>query len=242
MLRGRLETASIMDGATEQHVRRTPRYLIIGILTVAPLWVTWLVFNFVFAQLSRLGSPWVATLARMLRRDWPNVADFLLLPWFQSTMAALLSLCVLYLIGRIASNVIGQRLLNWFDRLVQSIPMVAAIYGGTKRFLTAMKEQPAGVQRVVLINFPSSEMKALGLVTKVMTDRDTGESVAAVYVPTAPNPTSGYIEIVPVGDLVETDWTLDEAMSFVMTGGTASPDQIRFHNDPAALDRAREQA
>lgn len=233
------ETTPTTNMATEQHVRRTPRYLIIGILTIAPLWVTWLVFNFVFKQLSNLGSPWVATLARILRRDWPNVAEFLLLPWFQSTVAALLSLFVLYLIGRIASNVIGQRLLHWFERLVQSIPMVAAIYGGTKRFLTAMKEQPAGLQRVVLINFPSSEMKTVGLVTKVMTDATTGESVAAVYVPTAPNPTSGYIEIVPVGDLVSTDWTLDEAMSFVMTGGTASPDVIRFRSDTDAVDPAR---
>lgn len=221
-----------MKPQTEQRVRRTPRYLIIGILTVAPLWVTWLVFNFVFNQLSYLGSPWVSGLARVLRRDWPAVADFLLLPGFQSAVAALLSLVVLYLIGWVSSQVIGQRLLHWFERLVQSIPLVAAIYGGTKRFLAAIKEKPSGVQRVVLINFPSSEMKAVGMVTRVMTDRDTGESLAAVYVPTSPNPTSGYIEIVPVRDLIPTDWTLDEAMSFIMTGGTTSPESISFRGAP----------
>jgi uncharacterized membrane protein len=224
-----------MKPETEKRVRSTPRYLIIGILTVAPLWVTWLVFNFVFNQLSNLGSPWVNGLARVLRRDWPNMADFLLLPGFQSALAALLSLVLLYLIGWVASLVIGQRMLQWFERIVQNIPMVAAIYGGTKRFLAAIKEKPTGVQRVVLINFPSSEMKAVGLVTRVMTDRDSGESLAAVYVPTSPNPTSGYIEIVPVADLVPTDWTLDEAMSFIMTGGTTSPDTVSFRG----ADRTR---
>jgi len=108
------------------------------------------------------------------------------------------------------------------------VPLVAAIYGGTKRFLTAIKEKPTGVQRVVLISFPTAEMKAVGFVTRVIKDMDTGEDLAAVYVPTAPNPTSGYIEIVPVKDVVSTDWTMDEAMSFVMTGGATSPDRVRF--------------
>jgi uncharacterized membrane protein len=107
-------------------------------------------------------------------------------------------------------------------------PVVAAIYGGTKRFLAAIKEKPSGVQRVVLISFPTAEMKAVGLVTRVIKDADTGEDLAAVYVPTAPNPTSGYIELVPVRDVVSTDWTIDEAMSFVMTGGATSPDSVRF--------------
>jgi len=54
-----------------------------------------------------------------------------------------------------------------------------------------------------------------------------------IYVPTAPNPTSGYIEIVPLDDVVLTDWTVEEAMTFVMTAGTTSPDQVRFRNDLA---------
>jgi uncharacterized membrane protein len=71
-------------------------------------------------------------------------------------------------------------------------------------------------------------MKALGLVTRSFVDEDTGEELAAVYVPTAPNPTGGYLEIVPVGELVPLDWTVDEAMSFVLSGGTTAPDRIRF--------------
>lgn len=72
----------------------------------------------------------------------------------------------------------------------------------------------------MLIDLPSSEMKALGLLTRTLHDSETGEKLAVVYVPTAPNPTSGYIEIVPLQSVVITDWTFDQAMSFVVTGGS----------------------
>jgi uncharacterized membrane protein len=72
-------------------------------------------------------------------------------------------------------------------------------------------------------------MKAVGLVTRLFIDQDTGEELASVYVPTAPNPTGGYLEIVPVIELVPLDWTVDQAMGFILSGGTTAPDQIRFN-------------
>jgi len=71
-------------------------------------------------------------------------------------------------------------------------------------------------------------MKAVGLVTRIIRDEASGCELAAVYVPTSPNPTSGYIEIVPMSEVVQTDWSIEEAMNFVMTGGTNAPDSIRF--------------
>jgi uncharacterized membrane protein len=63
-----------------------------------------------------------------------------------------------------------------------------------------------------------------------MRDPTTGRQLAAVYVPTSPNPTSGYIEIVPLEDVVQTDWSVEEAMAFVMTGGTNARDELVFDN------------
>lgn len=227
-----------MKSTTHNLFKHTRRYLIVGVLTAAPLWVTWLVFDFIFSQLSKMGVPWVLALSRGVRRTSPAVADLLLQPGFQSLLGLIITLLVFYLLGWMATQVIGQRIIGWLERLVQNIPLVAAIYGGTKRFLSAVKEKPAGVQRVVLIEFPSSDMKAVGFVTRVIRDEETGQELAAVYVPTSPNPTSGYIEIVPVSRVVSTDWTMDEAMSFVMTGGATSPDRIRFYNPapPAGTD------
>jgi uncharacterized membrane protein len=217
-----------MKESTKAHLRHTPRYLLIGVITAAPLWVTWLVFDFLLTQLSRLGSPWINALAAALRRVAPALADSLIDSRFQSLLAALLSLVLLYLLGWAASRVIGRRILDALEAVVQRIPLVAAIYGGTKRFLSVVKEKPGDVQRVVLIPFPTPELRAVGFVTRVLEDEASGRKIAAVYVPTSPNPTSGYIELVPLELCTPTDWSMDEAMSFVITGGATAPARVRF--------------
>jgi len=90
-------------------------------------------------------------------------------------------------------------------------------------------------QRVVLINFPSDSMKTIGLLTRTMTDSDSGRKLAIVYVPTTPNPTSGYIEIMPMEHVTSTDWTLDEAMNFIITAGAVAPARPIRYADGAAI-------
>jgi len=215
--------------------RRNPhllRYLLIGFLTVAPLWVTWLVFDFLFGLLASAGAPFIKALARLLRFLSDTLATWLLDADVQYALAALFTLVLLYLIGLFASLVLGRKLIASVEYWVSRLPLVQTIYGATKRFLQTVSKPSVQGQRVVLINFPSAEMKALGLITKVMTDVDTGQELAVVYVPTSPNPTSGYIEILPLADVVLTNWTMEEAMSFVMTGGTNAPENVRFNNPP----------
>jgi uncharacterized membrane protein len=218
--------------------RRNPhlfRYLLIGFFTVAPLWVTWLVFDFLFGLLASTGAPFIKALARLLRPLSDTLAAWLLNTDVQYALAALFTLVLLYLIGLFASFVVGRKLIATVEYWVSRLPLVQTIYGATKRFLQTVSKPPVQGQRVVLISFPSPEMKAVGLVTKVMTDADTGQQLAVVYVPTSPNPTSGYIEILPLAEVVMTDWTMEEAMSFVMTGGTNAPDSVRFNNPPHAV-------
>jgi uncharacterized membrane protein len=76
-----------------------------------------------------------------------------------------------------------------------------------------------------LIDFPSPELKSIGFVTRLFVDAQ-GRELAAVYVPTTPNPTGGYLEIVPVEKLVTTDWTMDQAMAFILSGGAVGPDKL----------------
>ncbi len=71
-------------------------------------------------------------------------------------------------------------------------------------------------------------MKTIGLVTRTLTDEDTGRELAAVYVPTTPNPTSGYLEIVPVENVTSTNWTVNEAMTFIVSGGAVAPERMHY--------------
>jgi uncharacterized membrane protein len=191
------------------------RYLIAGVLALAPIWVTWVVFNFLLAQLSRAGRPWVqATLA--------------LPPWLESLLAVLVTLAALYLIGWATTQVIGRRLFQAFENLLERVPLAKAVYRVTKQLIETLRQRPKGVQRVVLIRFPHRDIKTVGFVTRVLADSQSGRQLAAVYVPTAPNPTSGYMELVPLEDLISTDWTVEEGMRFVVSAGTAGPDRVAY--------------
>ncbi len=203
-------------------------YLLAGIFTVVPLWVTWVIFEFSFQQLTKFGIPWVRAVAGWISDDSPAIAQWFLQPWSQNVLAALLTLIALYLLGWLVSRVIGRRLIAVFEKLLSRVPIVQNIYGAVKKLISTFQQSPEGVQRVVLIAFPSPEMKTVGLVTQTMTDSETGQKLAAVYVPTTPNPTSGYLEIVPIEDLVPTEWSIDEAMTFVMSGGAVAPEDVRF--------------
>ena len=217
------------ENARSLHIRR---YLISGIATVIPLWVTWLLLDFVLTQLSKFGRPWVRALAGSIDERWPKVAELLLHPWFVNGVAVLLVLIALYLLGWAVNRVIGKRMLDLVEQLFDRVPLVQTIYGSVKKLVRALQQEPGGVQRVVLIDFPSQDMKAVGLVTRLLTDTVTGEKLAAVYVPTTPNPTSGYLEIVPVARLVPTDWTIDEAMNFLISGGAVAPEEIQYRATP----------
>jgi len=204
------------------------RYLITGVITVIPIWITWLVFNFFFNQLSKAGRPWIKALAGKSEQHLPELSRWLFEPWFQNTMAVALTLTALYLLGWLASRVIGKKALTLVDFILNKIPLVQTIYGSTKKLLSVLQQKPEKLQRVVLIAFPSPEMKTVGFVTKIMKDESSGKELAAVYVPTTPNPTSGYLEIVPVENLISTDWTVEEAMTFIISGGAIAPESVPY--------------
>ncbi len=218
-----------------RHIRfpNVRRYLISGVLTVVPLWITWLIFELILRQLSEVGKPWVRALSANIRDDSPWLAKWLLEPWFQNVMAVLVTLVGLYLLGWAVNRVIGRRILHAFESAVGRLPFVQTVYGAMKKLIAALQQKPGDVERVVFIEFPSPDMKTVGLVTRTMTDAVTGKKIAAVYVPTTPNPTSGYLEIVPVDKLVSTNWTIDEAMNFIISGGAVAPDRIHYAAAPA---------
>jgi uncharacterized membrane protein len=207
---------------------RFERNIVAGCLVVIPVLITYWIIRFVLDMLISFGRPLLSALAGSLRPTSPELANWLLTNQFEWILAALVTLVALYVIGALTTRVIGRRLLAAFDRVVERIPFVQLVYGATRKLISTFQNAPAGEQRVVLIEFPSREMKALGLVTRTFRAADTGMELAAVYVPTTPNPTSGYMEIVPVERLVWLNWSSNDAMQFIISGGTVAPDEMVY--------------
>jgi uncharacterized membrane protein len=219
------------------------RNIFAGVLTLIPILVTLLVFSFFLDLLSDIGRPKLMVLANAVRSVSPETASWILeIPWLSSTIAILLTIAMFYLIGWSMSRLFGRQLFAALEHGLKRIPLVTTVYGATKKLIDSFQTESGGTRRVVLIAFPHERMKAVGFVTRSFVDADTGMELAAVYVPTAPNPAGGYLEIVPTAELVPLDWSVDEAMTFVISGGTVAPETIRFNGmRPSAADKVDEQ-
>jgi uncharacterized membrane protein len=202
------------------------RNLIAGLLTIAPLFAVWLVFNFLLGVLSTFGGPLAAELTVFLDQHVPVAA-----PWLADTrvrlmLAVVVALLALYGIGAIASRVIGQRVIALFERIISRIPVVQTIYSAAKKLVDVLQQRPGNDQRVVLIDWPRDGMKTVGFVMRSFTDGNSSVEFAAIYVPSALNPTSGFLEIMPVSGLTFLDISTDQAMTMIISGGAIVPERL----------------
>lgn len=202
--------------------------LILGLLTILPLAVVWYVLSFLIGLLSWAGRPLVDAIVHNFGLTSDGRGAWVYNEYVATTLAVILSLWIIYVVGVVASNVLGARLIAWFSGLLNRVPLVKQVYGAVQKLIQSLSHKPDGVQRVVLLPFPSEDLRAIGFVTKTFTDAATGTEMAAVYMPTAVNPTCGYLEIIAIDKCIPTDLTGDQAMNMILSGGATAPDLIRI--------------
>jgi len=218
-----------MSHAKRPSIFKFREYMIAGLLTLIPVTVTFFIIKFVYDLLGSIARPLVTLFADQLGDDWPQLNVLLHNPVVQTIAFLLCLLLLLYVLGVLTAHVVGRRAMSLFDRIMTRIPFIESVYGSTKKFVDVLKNKPSGsMKRVVLVNFPNRHMKAIGFVTRTLKDATTGRELAAVYIPTTPNPTSGYMELMPVEDVIPTDWSMDEAMTYIISGGTVAPETVHF--------------
>ncbi|NLX24124.1 MAG: DUF502 domain-containing protein [Phycisphaerae bacterium] len=206
--------------------------IVAGLLTVIPIWVTWVVLKFVFDTMKSATEPiakWGANLVIQAKGDILPETVRGYLEWGVPALAILLTLFILYLLGLLGASVFGRRLILLVERIFEKLPLVKTIYRSTKQIvMTLGGNQSMSFKQVVLVEFPRPGMKCIGFLTSVMKDADTGREMATIFISTTPNPTTGYMQIVPLEEVSATDWTVEEAVKVVMSGGILSPPTVRF--------------
>jgi uncharacterized membrane protein len=213
-------------------LRSLQHNILAGIITIGPLAITFLIFKFLLDELAQAGMPVIQLLAAIFPKDW------LRHPVVQPILAIVLTLVMLYVVGRVTSLVIGQQAFSLFEAALERLPFVAKIYTSVRQLLDSMMAKKESSQRVVLVDFPIAGQKSIGFLTRTMTDETTGEVLATVLLPNAINPTSAFLQILPIGRVTETDLTMEQAMSMIMTGGAVGPESIRFTQPGLAATKA----
>jgi uncharacterized membrane protein len=211
-------------------LRNLQRNTLAGIITIGPLFVTYLIFSFLLETLAKAGLPMVHLFAAVFPSDWFST------PWLQSFLAILLTLVVLYVVGRVTSHVIGRQAFNLFETMLQRLPFVAKVYTSVRQLLDTMMAKKETSQRVVLIDFPITGQKSIGFLTRTLNDAASGKPLAAVLVPNAINPTSAFLQILPMECVIETGMTMEQAMSMVMTGGAVGPETVEYSKAYTSVD------
>jgi uncharacterized membrane protein len=197
-------------------VRALRRYLINGLLVWVPVLVTVLVVRFILQLMDQT----LLVLPHSLR---PDTLLGLHVPGF----GALLGLLIVLLTGLLVTNFIGRALIAIGEDLLERIPFVRALYGGVKSFSeTVLSKSGSSFKKVLLVEYPRAGAWSIGFQT---TDQlpeinaRLGAPQVCVFIPTTPNPTSGFIIFVPRAQCIELDMHVDAAMKMIVTLGVVGP-------------------
>jgi uncharacterized membrane protein len=192
------------------------KYLIAGLLIWLPLAITLWVLDFIVTTMDRT----LTVLPASLHPDQ-------VLGFHMPGLGLVMSVIILLVTGALAANIIGARMFSWWESVLVKIPIVRPIYSGVKQISdTLFASKGQSFRKVVLIEFPNRGQWTFGFVVGApgpVIERETAGDLITVYVPTAPNPTSGYVLMVRPSEVKELDVTVDDALKFHLSMGVVAP-------------------
>ena len=210
------------DDRPRSRARSVRNYLIGGLLVWIPIMVTVWVVRFLARILDQslllLPSPWR-----------PEALFGMYVPG----LGVILSLLLLLLTGVLVKNLFGGRMVRGLESLVRRVPVIGPVYSGAKTFSeTVLTDKGSSFKQVVMVEFPRKGVFSIGFITSEDLEEvqaRTAQDVTCVFVPTTPNPTTGFIILVPRDEVVRLDMTVDDAFKMLLTLGVVVP---KWRNKP----------
>ena len=213
-------------GLRASSLKELRHYFITGVATLLPLSVTVFVFWFIIVRLGNLFLP-VFRMHPWLARHVPD--------WGATLSGFVLFLIIVLLTGWIASGLIGKLTLGWIDKILQRVPFVKSIYGSARQLTDAVFVSRSSLRRTVIAEYPRVGMFAVGFLTSddkiALAD---GRKALFVFFPTTPNPTSGWLALIPETEVTETSLTIEEGLKLIVSGGVIKPADIGTFIRPRA--------
>jgi len=212
------------------------RYFITGLLIWAPLGITIWVLSFILGMMDQS--------IMLLPTEWQPRNH---LGFHIPGLGALMTLLIVFLTGLLTANFIGQRLVRWWEALLHRIPVVRSVYQSVKQISdTVFSPSGQAFRQAVLLQYPRQGSWTIGFLTGKpggeIADHLSGEMVS-LYVPTTPNPTSGFFLMVPKADVIELDMSVEDALKYLISMGVVAPAALPVRTpDTISAETTRKQA
>lgn len=210
------------DARDPSRARAFRNYLIGGLLVWIPILITFWVLRFLSGILDQS--------LLLLPPSWRPEAVF---GTYVPGVGVVLSLLLLFFTGLLVKNLFGSQIVRGLESLVRRVPVIGAVYGGAKTFSeTVLTDKGQSFKKVVMVEFPRKGIYSVGFITSEQSQEiqaRTEEEVVCVFVPTTPNPTTGFLVMIPRHDITPLDMTVDEAFKMLLTLGVVVP---KWRNRP----------
>jgi uncharacterized membrane protein len=227
-----LPLAPLPEDPKERHpARKIRNYMIGGLLIWIPIMITVWVVRFLSGILDNS--------LVLLPPSWRPEA---IVGTYVPGVGIILSLLLLFFTGVLVKNLFGGQMVAGLESLVRRIPVVGAVYAGAKTFSeTVLTDKGTSFKQVLIVEFPRKGAWSIGFLTAEDLEEvraRTGEDMISVFVPTTPNPTTGFIIVVKRSEVVFLDMSVDEAFKMILTLGVVAP---KWRNNPADAHLAPQQ-
>jgi uncharacterized membrane protein len=156
--------------------------------------------------------------------------------WYWSLLALALAVFLIALVGVLARYYIGKRIIAWVDTAMMNVPLLNKFYGAIKQVNEAFTGNKHSFKTVVMVEFPRAGMYSVGFITNEQhaeVQQKTREHIVSVFVPTTPNPTSGFLVLVPEDKVTKLDMSVADGIKFIVSLGSIAPATVAEPNRPA---------
>ena len=204
--------------------RRIRNIFITGLLITLPIALTYFILQFLFKNLDTLSPVFTKILIDM----GTPIPEGYRIP----ALGLVITLLIVLAVGWFTTNFFGKQMINLGESIVEKIPFVRKIYKGSKQVVQSIAHaDTTAFRKVVLLEFPRRGMLAIGFVTgsaRGEVQEYTREDVLNVFVPTMPNPTSGFLVFAPPEDLTEIDMSIEDGIKYVVSGGIVDTERLKL--------------
>ena len=204
---------------------RTRRNFFTGLAVVLPVIISIIVARWLFEKAGNVSKTLLFPFEYFAGIDAESFKDGSELIWYWGVVAILEAVVLTGLLGLLTRYYIGKKLVQLMDYVLLNVPLLGKIYGTVKQVNQAFtSEKKSSFQQVIMVEFPRKGLYSVGFVTGEQVKTDEGESIISIFVPTTPNPTTGFLLVLPESKVVKLDMSVAEGIKYIVSLGAVPPE------------------